>query len=339
MKRLVVMVLIAAACSLSGCDSNSPRRSGPAALNLEPDADRPAAFDRHVTISIVPKSLDNPVFLDTKEAAQIRAAELGIHLEWVAPFHADTEQQLEIMRWLINRGVDGILVSCNDPAALEPIINEGIAAGVRIATFDSDSPYSDRLFYIGTNNYQAGRMAAEAAVELLGETRDPRVVIISGRREAHNLNERIRGFQDRMEESSEPDYLSILYSNDDINLAQELTEHAVNSFEEVDLIYFSGGWAFMGPLDSLEGYRRWLMAGGLAVTIDSHYPILMAAQDEMVNILVGQDFAEMGREGVSLLFNAIHGEATEPVIFTDTIRVDADQAPLLLSQARNYELK
>ena len=338
MKRLVVMVLIAAACSLSGCDSGH-QSSEPAAVQLEPGTDRAAADDRYVTISIVPKSLDNPVFLDTKEAAQTRASELGIRLEWVAPFHADTEQQLEIMRWLINRGVDGILVSCNDPAALEPIINEGVAAGVRIATFDSDSPHSERLFYIGTNNYQAGRMAAEAAVELLGNRRDPRVVIVSGRREAHNLNERIRGFQDRMKESSEADYLSVLYSNDDINLAQELTEQAVNSFDIVDLIYFSGGWAFMGPLDSLEGYRRWLMAGGLAVTIDSHYPILMAARDEMVNILVGQDFARMGREGVSLLYNAIHGEATEPVIFTDTVRVDADQVAQLLSQARNYELK
>lgn len=331
-------LLAVSAFGLAGC-SNNPESSVSTARGVQPAAQPPDDLAAAVTISIVPKSLDNPVFLDTKEAAQTRARELGVKLEWVAPFHADTAQQITILRWLINRGVDGILVSCNDPVALEPVINEGIAAGVRIATFDSDAPQSDRIFYIGTNNYEAGRSAADAAIELLGTNTEPKVAIVSGRREAHNLNERIRGFQARLEESARPVYLSILYSNDDINLAQELTEQAVTGLVDLDLIYFSGGWAFMGPLDSLDAYGRWLAAGGTAVTIDSHYPILIAARDGMVDALVGQDFAEMGRAGVSQLYNAILGQTVSSPIFTDTIRVNPDQVPLLLNQARNYELK
>lgn len=338
MKYLACVALIAATFGLTACGRSGVNQdqSVPEPVYIETGN---STFPPQTTISIVPKSLDNPVFLDTKEAAQARARELGIRIEWVAPFNADTSRQVEIVRWLIERNVEGILISCNDPVELESIINEGVAAGVKIATFDSDSPNSRRLFYIGTDNYQAGRMAAEAATELLGDNHYPTVVIVSGRSEAHNLNERIRGFQDRLEEAHQPEYAGILYSNDDINLAQELTEQVVNNIGNLDLIYFSGGWAFMGPLDSLEGYQNWREGGGRAVTIDSHYPILRAAQNGMVDALVGQDFARMGREGVTALFNAIHGHETETTIFTETVKVEAHQVPELLSQARNYELR
>lgn len=327
------------------------------------------ADDTSVTISIVPKSLDNPVFMDTKTAAQQAAEDLGITVEWVAPYEADSAQQVEIMHWLINRGVDGILVSSNDPDALRDVIDLGIARGVQIATFDSDSPESERVFYVGTDNYHAGFVAGKTLVDILmtgkspvgsddppdrrgrsvatggtrgaGDLHDRRVetVILSGRREAHNLNLRIAGFRDAVEEDLNVEIIDILYTDDNITRSIELTEHVVRNRESLDAIFFTGGWPFMAPVDSMENYRQWLEGGGVAVTMDAHYPILLAAQDGMVDGLVGQSFDEMGRVGVQKLYGAIQGEHVDELIYTRSFRVTPENFDEHLTRARNYELK
>jgi ribose transport system substrate-binding protein len=294
--------------------------------------------------------------MDTKLAAEEAAEALGIAVEWVAPYEANTAGQVEIMHWLINRGVDGILVSCNDPEALRPVIDRGIEQGVHIATFDSDSPNSNRIFYVGTDNYHAGYDAGEALIDVVQSneglrTRSPgttaaadraspvETVIISGRPEAHNLNQRIAGFRDAVREGLSFELVDILYCDDDITRSVELTEHIVRSREGVDAIFFTGGWPFLAPVDSMNNYRSWLDAGGSAVTMDAHHPILVAAADGMVDGVVGQSFDAMGRIGVETLYKAIKGEKVDGLIYTPTFRVTTENFDEHLARARNYELK
>src|SRR5262249_55177825 len=51
---------------------------------------------------------------------------------------------------------DGILISVADPNVIKDGIDGAIVAGIPVITMDSDAPTSKRLFFIGTNNYEAG---------------------------------------------------------------------------------------------------------------------------------------------------------------------------------------
>lgn len=70
----------------------------------------------------------------------------------------DVEENVRIMNELIkDEDVFGISVSVLDTEAYAPVINRGVELGKAIITFDSDAPDSDRLAYVGTDNYEMGR--------------------------------------------------------------------------------------------------------------------------------------------------------------------------------------
>ncbi|HYH02159.1 MAG TPA: substrate-binding domain-containing protein, partial [Bacillota bacterium] len=100
--------------------------------------------NRPLVIAIVPKSLDNPVFVDAKEAAELTAQKLSVTLEWVAPFKVNPELQVKLIEGLIRKKVDGIAVSVSDPAKLRRVIAKAVSAGIKVATMDSDAPGSGR---------------------------------------------------------------------------------------------------------------------------------------------------------------------------------------------------
>ena len=115
---------------------------------------------KEIVIAIIPK-VDNAIFAQVKESSIEAARDLGVIVTWEAPTTIDGEKQKEIIENLIHYKVDGILISCNDVEILKDPINDAIKAGIKVATFDSDCPVSDRLFYIGTDSKKAGRMCLQ----------------------------------------------------------------------------------------------------------------------------------------------------------------------------------
>jgi ribose transport system substrate-binding protein len=82
-----------------------------------------------------------------------------------------------------------------DSALLKDSIDKAIAAGVPVITIDSDAPSSKRLFFIGTNNYQAGFTGGERlAQELKGKGN----VVVFTMPDQSNLQERLRGYKEAL---------------------------------------------------------------------------------------------------------------------------------------------
>jgi ABC-type sugar transport system substrate-binding protein len=131
-----------------------------------------------IEIAIVPKALDNAIFLDTKAAAEAKAKELGIKIYWEGPTTSDAAAQVNVIESLIERQVDGILISCNDADALKDVIDRAVDAGIAVGCFDSDSPNSKRAFYCGTDNYAIGKLSAEYMMQYLPE--GGKVAILTG---------------------------------------------------------------------------------------------------------------------------------------------------------------
>lgn len=313
---------------------------------VEDDGRRAGTERSETIISVVPKSLDNPVFLDTKQSVEQTAEDLGIAAEWVGPFSSESQSQVEVLQWLVRRRVDAILVSANDPDALTPAINEAVASGIAVATFDSDAPASRRLFYTGTDNTAAGRTGAEVVLQLLeeqgwnglytGTGRSARIVVVTGQREALNLRQRIDGFRGGLE-GTNTEIVDLLYCNDDMNLAVQLTEQAATT--DPDVIFFIGGWVFYAPPESLARYREWLEAGGTAVTIDKHYPVLQALKEGRIRAAVGQNFKQMGEVGLRRLYEKIQGGTVEEVYFTPIEVVTPENVDRYLAEAPNFEIR
>jgi ribose transport system substrate-binding protein len=126
------------------------------------------------------------------------ARQLKVRYEFVGPDTYDPGAEQQAFQKALAAKPKGILVSAADAKLLTPDINNAIASGVPVLTIDSDAPESKRLFFIGTNNYQAGLAGGRRlAKELHGKGN----VIVFTMPDQPNLQERLRGYRDALESS------------------------------------------------------------------------------------------------------------------------------------------
>lgn len=125
------------------------------------------------------------------------ARQLDVQSETVGPETYDPRAEQAAFREAVNKGAAGILVSAADPNLLKPDIDAAIGKGIPVITIDSDSPDSKRLFFIGTNNREVGRMGARRAVKDLNGKGN---VVIYSLPNQENIEERLHGYKDVFEE-------------------------------------------------------------------------------------------------------------------------------------------
>lgn len=139
-------------------------------------------------------NLVDPFWNVCAAGARAKAAELGIDVEIVFP-DGTAENQKQKLQDLRILGVDGIAVSPVHASGLNDILNS-LAAEMPLITQDADAPDSDRLCYIGVDNYLAGRK-----VGLLVKEACPnggKVAIYIGKLEQQNSRERRQGVIDEL---------------------------------------------------------------------------------------------------------------------------------------------
>lgn len=126
--------------------------------------------------------------------------EFDVDTETVMPTGGSTDQQ-RILEDLVSRGFDGIAVSPIDPENQTGLIDT-ISGYTNVITQDGDAPKSKRLAYIGTDNYDAGRLCGELVVEAIPE--GGKVAIFIGRLGQDNARRRRQGVIDTLMDR-EPD--------------------------------------------------------------------------------------------------------------------------------------
>lgn len=277
--------------------------------------------DDLLTIGLMPRSLGNPIFLDAFESAQQKAQELGVRVEWLAPYDFSTEGQVIAIESFIERGVDGLVVSVNEEPEIRAVIRRAIEKGIPVVTFDGDSPESGRLFHIGIDNFKAGWEAGQAMLKIVRERgldNEPlSLVMMSGVPDALHHNQRLEGFTAALEGQLEVTVAEILHNQDIVDLAVIQVEDYLQNNPEVDLFFFAGGWPFYVPSDAMPYFKGWALAGGIAVGIDVFYDALLLQRDGILQYLVGQDMAAMGALGVELLVNYLRTGVLPPEEFVE----------------------
>ena len=120
-------------------------------------------------------------------------AQYGVSVDTRGPAGLNPQAEVDELKAMVARKPAGILVSVANSQLMAPEIDAAIAAGIPVITIDSDSPESKRLYFIGTNNLEAGRLGGRrVAAQLNGKGN---VVFFSNPGQP-NLDERLKGYQD-----------------------------------------------------------------------------------------------------------------------------------------------
>lgn len=158
-----------------------------------------------------------------KSGAETAGEELGVDVSVLMP--GNPVEQKQMVEDLVIRGVDGIAISPIDPDNQIGMINEA-AKATNLITADSDAPGSDRLLYIGVDNYEAGRMCGALVKEALPD--GGKIMIFIGRLEQDNAKRRRQGVIDEiLDRSNDPtrfDPPSEVLKNDKYEILGTLTD-------------------------------------------------------------------------------------------------------------------
>ncbi|HWE94145.1 MAG TPA: sugar-binding protein [Tepidisphaeraceae bacterium] len=119
--------------------------------------------------------------------------ESGVQIDFKQPSGATVTEQNTILDDLLTQGYNGIAISVINPDEQTRQINKA-ASQTNVICVDSDCPNSNRLMYIGTFNYEAGKALGQQIVKLLPH--GGKIAVFVGFFSADNARERLKGIED-----------------------------------------------------------------------------------------------------------------------------------------------
>ncbi len=252
-----------------------------------------------ITVAIVPKGV-HPFFEDCRIGAEEEAAALGVNFEWQAPQQFDAALQVRMIEDLITKGVNAIVISPNEPTSVVDVINTGQSQGILMLTFDSDSPESDRVEYIGTNNKTAGMIQGETLRDALGGS--GKIGIITGGLGALNLNERIEGLRETI--GPDIEVVEVVATDEDLQKGFGVSEALLRTHPDLDgvaCMSATGGPTLAQVMQGPEFADRELVI----VAFDDLPEVLDAIEAGIIYATMVQRPVQMGKLSISESFKIL----------------------------------
>lgn len=252
-----------------------------------------------------------------KYGAEAAGKQLGVTVSVHMPAEGLVDQK-RIVEDLITRGVDGIAISVIDATNQASFIND-TTQKTKLITQDSDAPSSNRMAYVGMDNYKAGRMLGALIKDSLPE--GGKLALFVGRVEQDNARKRRQGTIDevlgRTFDSSRYDppgseitdgrYTFVVTLTDQFDRvkAKANCEDAVLRYP--DLAGVVGLFAYNAPL-CIEALKQTQKLGTIKIfSFDEADETLQGIKDGSVSGTIVQNPYEYGYQSIKLLKDIVGG--------------------------------
>jgi ribose transport system substrate-binding protein len=277
------------------------------------------------TIAMIAKSSTNPVFLAARtgaeKAAQEQSAKTGLDIQvvWLTPPQEDAQVQAQRIQQAVNDGANAILISCSDAGKVTGAINDAVARGVPVMTFDSDAPQSQRFAYYGVDDVKTGNLVmAELAKLLNGQGK---IGIIAGNQNAPNLQNRVRGVK---EEAAKTPGIQIVGTFNHTETPQDAAAEVVrvkNAYPDIQGLAMIGGWALFTPslVNDLDPKRMKI------ASVDALGSQLVYVEKGIAPVLLAQPVYQWGYVSVNTIVDKLISKKDVPTIIPmDLVRVSKE---------------
>lgn len=185
MKRSIIFILLLALVVgvFAGCSpsNNENPAEKPAGESAEKPVEESAIKMAYVTMDVT-----SPYFISMINGMKEKADELGIELT-IHDGKYEAQPQIDAIETLIVQGVDVIILSANDPAALQPSVDKAKEADIKVVAANVEMQNTDALVSLVEREYGltggeiagkyiAEKMDGEAEVAVLAFTQVPAVI-------------------------------------------------------------------------------------------------------------------------------------------------------------------
>ncbi len=260
-----------------------------------------SAHDSDEYFVLVSANLQVPYWKAAGAGFANAATQMKVRSDLMGPQNFDPKAERDALDQAVQKKATGILIDVTDVELLKDGIAKAIAAGIPVIAIDSDAPASKRLFFIGTNNYQAGFTGGQRlAQELKGKGN----VVVFTMPDQPNLQDRLRGYKEALAGSPNIKISRVVDIQGDPRIAFDTTTQIVGKErDKVDAfvcLEAQSGKEVAGVLNSYH------VTGKIVIAMDTDPETLDLIRNGAIAATIAQKPYTMAFVGMQMLDNLYH---------------------------------
>ena len=313
---LLTAVMLFSLCACSSTDTGSGDTGGETAEG----GSKPVS---ELKVGVVMKSFDEfqQAVMDGATAAAVEAGIPEENVTCVAPNNeSEIMAQVTSVEDMISQNVDILLVAANQADTLMNPLTTAAEKGIKIVMVDTDAPdFTEKVTYIGTDNYEAGYEGAKEFGTRLGGGKN--VVILRGKLGDPNHEKRTEGLIAGLEETGNT-VLETQYANCESDKAANAMEAFMTKYpDQIDAVMVTSDSMAVGAAQAIK-------AAGMGDRIQvCGFDGFQAAIDLVgtgeISMIIAQRPEEIGRKGIECGLGALEGETYDSYINTGIEIIDS----------------
>ena len=310
MRRRLFLGLVALALAAAGCGGNDEGGGGG------------GTAQKQYKLTLIQGVKGDQFYITMQCGAQQAAQAAGATLDVAAPDEFDASLQTPMVNAVVAKHPDAILVAPTDTKAMIPPLTQAKQAGIKLIFVDTTTENGAELAEseIASDNEEGGREAARTLAKLTGGKGS--VFVVNVKPGISTTDARAKGFEEEIKNTPGLKYIGQEYSNDKPEIAAAKTTAALAAHP--DLVGVFGTNLF-----SAEGAATGLRSAGASqkvkvVGFDAGPKQVQDLEQGIVQALIAQKPADIGKAGVEQAIHALKGEPVQKKIGTGFVVVTKD---------------
>ncbi len=261
--------------------------------------------DEGKKVGLVVSTLNNPFFVNLKEGAEDKAAELGIELI-ALDSQNDPAKELANVEDLMVKGVDVILINPTDSDAVARAVMQANRNNIPVITLDRGASRGKVVTHIASDNVAGGEMAGKFILEKV--RKGAKVVELEGIPGTTAARDRGKGFNNVAKGNLDV----VAKQAADFDRAKGLTvmENILQAESEIDAVFAHNDEMALGALKAIEDSGKKILVVGFDATADA----VASVKSGGLGATVAQQPKMIGAMGVEAAVKVMNGEKTEEFI-------------------------
>lgn len=305
-----ILMLLVLCCVLGGCKAGIP-----------------VAGTDITRVTVILPHFDDGYWMLIEEGIEQSGEKLkkscGMDIKILKPqLNYNIPQMVELLKQQIAAKVDVLVVQGNEDEEYIDTLKEAWSEGIQIICVDTDIKSFPEHLYIGTDNYEAGKMLGEELINVTdGEAN---VALISGEPGFSNLEERLEGLQDAVKDYPKIHLGDVQYDDYDGLTVVKMYYQNTEGADTIVFLEGTGGVTISSQFKQRDDQYEHILG------FDAFYGVISGAIDGIIK----QDTNMMGEQVVEEIANFIrNGEYSSETVYTDTQWLTVENYHSILSDA------
>ena len=257
------------------------------------------------------------------------AEENGIEFSY-ADGRDDEMNQQDQIKAMIEDGVDALVVVAVNPQGVDPIIDMAADAGIPLVfvnrnpfSADDGSDIPDGVYYVGSNEIDAGIYQAQFVVDKVGKDAECGYVILMGQLSNTATPLRTAGVKEIFDKNAGYKFLAEQTGNWQRDQGMSITENWITTYgDELCAVLGNNDEMALGAVEALEaaGIKDKVVVAGVDLIDDA----VVAIEEGRLDCSVKQDGKGQGEGAMNIALSVLKGEEVDKLTVVPFVPVSID---------------